>query len=160
MWPQSSALSFVFLTLRDTICRFMRTIKRPYGEVYMENSRSFFLTVLWETHHRDGFSGASQDFIDCSPIDILNILTATYERIKTVQLNHLHIPDPHYEILNVCIFKPLSLGLFLTQQHISNTDKNIIDTDSIEDIMIYCGREDKEISPHRIVVWTCFRMKM
>lgn len=45
--------------------------------------------------------------------------------------------------LNVCIFKPLSLGLFLTQQHISNTDKNIINTDSIEDIMIYCGREDK-----------------
>ena len=100
MWPQSSVLSFV-----STICCFMRTIKQPYGEVYMENSRSFFLTILWETHHGDWFSGASQ-VTACSPADILNILTATYERIwvKTVQLNHLHIPDPHKLWNTKCLY--------------------------------------------------------
>ena len=99
MWPQSSVLSFVSLTLRDIICHFMRTIKQPYGEVYMENSWSIFLTVLWKkkkNNETDSLvpvrtSGA------CSPTDILNILTATYERIwaKSIQLNQLHIPDPH-----------------------------------------------------------------
>ena len=77
MWPQSSVLSFVYLTLRDIICHFMRTIKQPFGEVYMENSWSIFLTVLWKKNNETDSLVPVRTSGDCSPTDILNILTAT-----------------------------------------------------------------------------------
>ena len=80
MWPQSSVLSFVSLTLRDIICHFMRTIKQPYGEVYMENSWSIFLTVLWKKNNETDSLVPVRTSGDCSPTDILNILTVGGQR--------------------------------------------------------------------------------